>query len=288
MAVYDTAWNCSRIYRHGVTKLKSAVCHSKANTWEMSVGRKWKIAFSRDLERLATWGEDRLVSKENFQLLIRGPEVLKGSFRSVQVEGEGRVHHSQLWQSSWCWLLCSLISVILIVLSTINPQLEKAMAPTPVLLPGKSHGWRSLVGCSPWSCEESDTAEPLHFGFSLSCIGEGNGNPLQCSCLENPRNRGAWWAAVYGVAQSQTWLKQLSSSSRSSNPQLCSYCSWGSLNKNTEVVCYSLLQWTTFCQTSPPWPVRLGWPHTAWISFVELHKAVVHVIRLGSCLWLWF
>ena len=56
--------------------------------------------------------------------------------------------------------------------------------------------------------------ERLHFHFSLSCIGEGNGNPLQCSCLENPRDRGAWWAAVYGVAQSQTWLKWLSSSSR--------------------------------------------------------------------------
>ena len=85
--------------------------------------------------------------------------------------------------------------------------------PTPVLLPGKSHGWRSLVGCSPWGCEESDMTEQLHFHFSLSCIGEINGNPLQCSCLENPRDRGAWWAAIYGVAQSQTRLKRLSSSS---------------------------------------------------------------------------
>ena len=83
--------------------------------------------------------------------------------------------------------------------------------PTPVLLPGKSHGWRSLVGYSPWGREESDTTERLHFHFSLSCIGEGNGNPLQCSCLENPRDGGAWWAAVYGVAQSRTWLKWLSS-----------------------------------------------------------------------------
>ena len=92
--------------------------------------------------------------------------------------------------------------------------------PTPVLLPGKSHGWRSLVGCSPWDHEESDTTERLHFHFSLSCIGEGNGNPLQCSCLENPRDGGAWWAAVYGfygVAQSGTWLKRLSSSSSSSS-----------------------------------------------------------------------
>ena len=87
--------------------------------------------------------------------------------------------------------------------------------PTPVLLPGKSHRWRSLVGCNPWGCEESDTTEWLHFHFSLSCIGEGNGNPLQRSCLENHRDRGAWWAAVYGVAQSRTRLKRLSSSSRS-------------------------------------------------------------------------
>ena len=88
--------------------------------------------------------------------------------------------------------------------------------PTPVLLPGKSHGWKSLVGCSPWDHEESDTTEWLHFHFSLSCIGEGNGNPLQCSWLENPRDGGAWWAAVYGVAQSWTQLKRLNSSSSSS------------------------------------------------------------------------
>ena len=84
---------------------------------------------------------------------------------------------------------------------------------TPVLLPGKSHGWRSLVGCSPWGHQESDTTERLHFHFSLSHIGEGNGTPLQRSCLENPRDGGAWWAAIYGVAQSRTWLKWLSSSS---------------------------------------------------------------------------
>ena len=87
--------------------------------------------------------------------------------------------------------------------------------PTPVLLPGKSHGWRSLEGYSPWDLWGSDTAEQLHFHFSLSCIGEGNGNSLQRSCLENPRAGGAWWAAVYGVAQSRTRLKRLSSSSSS-------------------------------------------------------------------------
>ena len=78
------------------------------------------------------------------------------------------------------------------------------MAPTPVLLPGKSHGRRSRVGCSPRGCKELDTAERLHFDFSLSCTGEGNGNPLQCSSLENPRDGEAWWAAVYGVTQSWT------------------------------------------------------------------------------------
>ena len=67
--------------------------------------------------------------------------------------------------------------------------------PIPVLLPGKSHGQRSLVGCSSWGRDESDTTERLHFHFSVLCIGEGNGNPLQCSCLENPRD---------GVAQSDT------------------------------------------------------------------------------------
>ena len=85
--------------------------------------------------------------------------------------------------------------------------------PTPVLLPGKSYGQRSLEGCSPCGCKESDMTEWLHLHFSLSCIGEGNGNPLQCSCLENPRDGGAWWAAIYGVAQSWTRLKRLSSSS---------------------------------------------------------------------------
>ena len=88
--------------------------------------------------------------------------------------------------------------------------------PTPAILPGKTHGWRSLVGCSPWGHLESDMTERLHFHFSLSCAGEGNGNPLQCSCLENPRDGEAWWAAVYGVIQSRTRLKRLSSSSSSS------------------------------------------------------------------------
>ena len=87
------------------------------------------------------------------------------------------------------------------------------MAPHSSTLAWKIPWTEGLVGCSPWGHEESDTTERLHFHFSLWCIGEGNGNPLQCSCLENPRDGGAWWAAVSGVAQSQTWLKRLSSSS---------------------------------------------------------------------------
>ena len=114
------------------------------------------------------------------------------------------------------------MKVLISVVGTLNPRLNAPFVlpneaywirqwhPTPVLLPGKSHGRRSLVGCSPRGHQESDTTEQLHFDISLSCIGEGNGNPLQYSCLENPRDGGAWWAAIYGVAQSQTRLKRLS------------------------------------------------------------------------------
>ena len=100
---------------------------------------------------------------------------------------------------------------------SIHPWQRRQWQPTPVLLPGKSHGQKSLVGCSPWGSKEPDMTERLHFHFSPSCIGEENGNALQCSCLENPRDGGAWWAAVYGVVQSQTLLKRLSSSSSSSS-----------------------------------------------------------------------
>ena len=74
--------------------------------------------------------------------------------------------------------------------------------PTPVLLPGNSHRRRSLVGCSPWGLKESDTTERLHFHFSLSCIGEGNGNPLQRSCLENLKDGGG--CCLRGHTESDT------------------------------------------------------------------------------------
>ena len=103
------------------------------------------------------------------------------------------------------WVLTSETDSTLLLLENVVTTLailwRRKWQPTPVLLPGKSHGQRSLVGYSPWGRLESDTTERLHFHFSLSCIGEGNGTLLQCSCLENPRDGGAWWAAVYGVAR---------------------------------------------------------------------------------------
>ena len=94
------------------------------------------------------------------------------------------------------------------------------------------HGRKSLEGCRPWGCWGSDMTEQLNFHFSLPCIEERNGNPLQCSCLENPRDMEAWWAAVDGVAQNRTWLKWLSSSSCSS------------------------MKWSEFAQSCPTL-----WPH---------------------------
>ena len=118
--------------------------------------------------------------------------------------------------------------------------------PTPVLLPGKSHGQRSLVGCSPWGRRGLDTTERLHFHFSFSCIGEGNDNPLQCSCLENPRDGETRWDAVSGVAQSRTRLKRLSSNSSSSN----SYLRKVICSKNN-LLCPCIIQGTQTLEMSP-------------------------------------
>ena len=128
----------------------------------------------------------------------------KSKFKKELDEEVSQVDYIKLKEQK-IFLLFTLIS---------NIEWRRQWQPTPVLLPRKSHGWRSLVACCPWGRWGSDTTEQLHFHFSLSCLGEGNGNPLQCSCLENPRDSGAWWAAVYGVAQSQTQLKRLSSYSR--------------------------------------------------------------------------
>ena len=99
--------------------------------------------------------------------------------------------------------------ISLLEINIINSRYQsqrRQWQPIPVFSPGKSTGWRSLVGCSLWGRYEWGTAEQLHFHFSLSCIGEGNGNPLRSSCMENPMDRGAWWAVVHGVATSRAQL----------------------------------------------------------------------------------
>ena len=115
----------------------------------------------------------------------------------------------------WLYSMCWTVFLVYYFFIHSSSYVRRWWHPTPVLLPGKSHGWRSLVGCRPWGCEELDTTERLPFRFSLSCTGEGNGKALQCSCLENSSDGGAWWAAVYGVTQSRTRLKCFSSSSSS-------------------------------------------------------------------------
>ena len=115
------------------------------------------------------------------------------------------------------------------------------------------------MGCSPWGRQELEMTERLHFHFSLSCIGGGNGNPLQCSRLENPRDGGAWWAAVYGVAQSRTRLKRLSSSSSSS---------WA-LGLQPEWTHFSQLPWCLYFTL----PVMR--PRDASVSWILSNQAVL-------------
>ena len=106
----------------------------------------------------------------------------------------GRILLVHYWNGSF--------TTSILILLPLNPffSLTAFSCPFYTILSNRRGGWRRQ-----WS--------DFYFHFSLSCVGEGNGNPLRCSCLENPRDRGAWWAAIYGVAQSQTRLKRLSSSS---------------------------------------------------------------------------
>ena len=168
----------------------------------------------------------RWIKQQKFICHSSGGQEVQGQGAGRVVSGEGslpclqvatlslcpHITGRELWCLSLFFFFFFFLNILFIYL--IVPSLRRRRwHPTPVLLPRKSHGWRSLVGCSPWGLEESDTTERLHFHFPLSCNGEGNGNPLQCSFLENPRDGGAWWAAVYGVTQSRTRLKRLSSSS---------------------------------------------------------------------------
>ena len=107
------------------------------------------------------------------------------------------------------------------------------------LWPRALGNWILLWHPCPWGRYGSDTTERLHFHFSLSCIGGGNGNPLQCSCLENPRDSGAWWAAIYGVTQSRTRLKWLSSSSSSD-------ILWVTINRSLTPSCFGIFDYFLF------------------------------------------
>ena len=149
---------------------------------------------------------------QGFDLLVSTVRKFKDEWAGTTEAGSRAATESDPGKSK----LFHFETLLTLLWTTSDEQWRRQWHPTPVLLPGKSRGWRSLVGCSPWGREELDMTEQLHFHFSLSCIGEGNGNPLQCSCLENPRDGGAWWATVYGVAQSQARPKWLSSSSNRS------------------------------------------------------------------------
>ena len=156
---------------------------------------------------------------------------------------EGMATHSSIlaWRIPWTEGPGGLVHGVAKSWTSIKQRSRRRQwHPTPVLLPGKSHGRRSPVGSSPWGRSESDTTERLPFHFSPSCTGEGNGNPFQCSCLENPRDGGAWWTAVFGVAQSRTRLKGLSSSS--SSMLICSQSRRGNRDLNSQCRCDIILR----------------------------------------------
>ena len=141
--------------------------------------------FTKAQEQAGSWFSNRYLKKTAFPLKSQGFFVIH-----LQNPIDSITHHC----------LPQTLQLTFDMLSLMAYLQRRQWHPTPVLLPGKSHGQRSLVGCSPRDREESDMTERLDFHFSLSCIGEGNGNSLQCSCLENPRDGGAWWAAICGVA----------------------------------------------------------------------------------------
>ena len=137
----------------------------------------------------------------NFQYSCLGNAMDRGTWLGYSPWSHKRVGHSKATeQHAPTHAFCPSTYLMLIAR-------RRQWHPTPVLLPGKSHG-QSMAAVH--GVAKSKT-ERLHFHFSLSYIGEGNGNPLQCSCLENPREGGAWWAVDFGVAQSRTWLKRLGS-----------------------------------------------------------------------------
>jgi len=137
-----------------------------------------------------------------------------------RIRGIGKLPHPLAWFQ--CISVPSTWWFKYIIFYLVGHETEKAMAPHSSTFAWKIPWTEEPGGSSPWCLEESNTTERLPFHFSLSCIGEGNGNPLWCSCLENPRDGGTWWASIYRVAQSRTRLKWLSSgSSRTWKQHLC-------------------------------------------------------------------
>ena len=157
-------------------------------------------------------------------------------------------------------------------------------------------GGGAWVACSSWGHKELDTTEQFHFHFSLSCTGEGNGNPLQCSCLENPRDGRTWWATIYGVIQSWTQLKRLSSSSSSSSvvPRLC----MGGTGNVNDLTKYPNLGFWIPSGTKTPWRNDWfqGWGRKRWTWKTLLCQKVWKYFRnngdLSECIFffssVWF
>ena len=140
-------------------------------------------------------------------------------------------------------------------------QRRRQWHPTPVLLPGKSHGRRSLVGCSPWGGEESGTTERLHFHFSLPCIREGNGNPLQCSCLENPRDGRVKWLRDWSDLAAAAAAILITACASSSLVFLMMYSTY-KLNKQSDNIQPWRIPFPIWSQSIVPCPVLTisSWP----------------------------
>ena len=144
------------------------------------------------------------------------------------------------------------------------------------------------MGLSPWGRQESDKTQGLCFHFSLHCVGEGNGNPLQCSCLENLRDRGASWAAVYGVAQSWTRLKRLSSSSSSSSSSstLFLLTDTGSMGDSEDRLLSKCIPWASI---AGPWAAVLveeKWLRPVTLLSLFIRDICISVTSLFLGIWI--
>ena len=129
--------------------------------------------------------------------------------------------------------------------------------------------WAAAHGVAKCRTRLSNFTLTFHFNFSLPCIGEGNGNPLQCSCLENPRDEGAWWDAVSGVAQNRTWLKRLSSSNSSSILE-----SWSGRFANAWLFLLNSYLYFSLCLKIPNFSVLYIWPYISSWKYTHQHEDI--------------